>query len=504
MLKKSALVLLSIFLLKGTCLALPLLETQDFILSMDTYFRNDLVTFKNVVDLESHNNDDTTIYLGIDYSFAGNLEFKNGGPKYYLKLERNGPGDYDAPLFAHNTLMTTGGVIEEYRNDELLPQVEEFWLDTPLRNSLRFKLGLYTYEVGEGFSLNGAYENYGFTLYRQWQNAVLRLYYCRPDSYYKNHMGPRIRQEQEQGYVYNHNAANFFATDVRFHWDESYLNPYIGVLTDHTSEGKRNNLFSAPTKRDILGTIGFACSLKENKLSFTTEMAHNFGKAKSADIAYKDIYHTGYMFYTNMGYNLGRATPSFKFLLSSGNKLTLDMATNQDSTLTSAKNRAFSYYSPFNTNLDDSIGSCHAEIRPLLAMGSCYSLNFGVPRPRTFAVSDFDNLIIASLGLNFEFTKKLNSSLDGFYLWSRERGVGTFAGEAKYLSRNLGSEIDLTIDYALNKNILLSVSGGYFFPGEYYKEERDDTDGSLFSPYLRGDGEANSAYLVEISMELQF
>jgi hypothetical protein len=358
--------------------------------------------------------------------------------------------------------------------------------------------------VGEGLSLNGAYENYGFTLYKEWQNGVLRFYYCRPDAVYKNHLGPRIRQDQEQGYVYNHNAANFFATDLKLSWDENCLNPYIGALVDYTSSGKRNNLFSTPIKKDILGTIGFACSLKENKLSFVAEMAHNFGKAESESSDYKDVYHTGYMFYTDIGYCLGKIIPSLKFLLALGNKVTLDMAANQNTTLTSSKNRAFSYYSPLNKNLDDSIGSCHAKIRPLIFMGSCYGLNFGVPRPRTFANSDFDNLIIIAPGLEFPLTQKLNISFDFFYLQSFTKGVGMLDGQAKYLSRDLGYEFDLTTDYQLNKNILLSVSGGYFSPGRYYKEKRDDTNGSLFSPYLRGDGHANSAYQLEISLELKF
>jgi len=502
--KKVLLSFLWLFFLKGLCPGSILLETENIALSLDTYFRSDLVSFKNVVDLDSGNRDDSTTYLGIDYSFASGLEFKNGGPKYYLKLERNGPGDYDAPIFVHNTLMTSGGVIEEYRNDELLPGIEEFWLDTPVRNNYRFKLGLYTYEVGEGFSLNGSYENYGFSLYKEWSNAVLRFYYCRPDLYYKNHMGPRIRQDEEQGYVYNHNASNFFATDVRFNWDESYLNPYIGVLADYTSQGKRDNLFTAPIKKDILGTIGFACSLKQRKLSFTTEMAHNFGKAESVSSDYKDIYHTGYMFYTDIDYGLGKFTPSFKFLLSSGNKVTLDMAQNQDETLTSGKNRAFSHYSPLNRNLSDSISSCHSEIRPFVAMGSCYGLNYGIPRPKTLAATDFDNLIIAALGFDLKVTKKFSLIFDGFYLQSLERGVGMLNDEAKYLSRDLGYEFDLTGDYQLNKNVLLSLSGGYFSPGRYYKEKRNDTQGSLFSPYLRGDGHINSAYQIEMSMELEF
>ena len=77
-------------------------------------------------------------------------------------------------------------------------------------------------------------------------------------------------------------------------------------------------------------------------------------------------------------------------------------------------------------------------------------------------------------------------------------------GEGRYLSRELGYEWDATLDYRANKHLTFSFLGGYFLPGRYYKERRDDTAGSLFSPYLRGDGKADAAYQLELSMELSF
>ncbi len=471
---------------------------------MDTYLRADAVSFKNVVDLDSHNRDDHSAYLGIDYSLGFNLNLKDADQRFYLKVERNGPSDYDAPVFVHNTLMNTGGVIEEYRNDELLPQLEEFWWNTPLYGNFRFKIGLYTYEVGNGFSLNGAYENFGFTISKESENVIWRLYYCRPDLVYKNHLGPRIRQDEKQGFDYNHNAANFFATDAKFNIGKNYLQPYVGVLADYTSPGKRSNFFTAPIKRDILGTMGFALDLKRDNLSIAIEAARNFGKGQSSNPEFKDVYHTGYMFYTDIDYSLGKITPSLQFLLCSGNKVSLDDAKDQNTTLTSGKNRAFSYGSPLNDNLSDSISATHADIRPVVAMGSGYGLNYGVPRPRTFAISDFDNIIITSPNLNLEVAKNLSIGLYGYYLRSFERGVGTLNGEAKRLSYELGYEADLSVDYELNKNILISFLGGYFIPGKYYKELRDDTADSLFTPFVRGDGHANAAYQIELSVEFNF
>lgn len=490
--------------LKNPCFGYTLMETDNLSLSLGMYLRKDAVAFKNVTDLDSSNNDDSTAYLGIDYSFSLGLKYKKEGPEFYLKLERNGPSDYGAPLSVHNTLVTSGGAIEEYRNHELLPGLEEFWLDTPLFSRSRLKIGLYAYEVGNGFALNGAFENYGITLYRKNENCTWRLYYCRPDLVFKNHLGPRIRQDEEQGVDYNHGAANFFAVDFKLDKGSSFYQPYMGVLTDYTSPGKRDNIFTTPIKRDILGTAGLFWKIKQDKFSLEAEFSHNFGRAKSADAAYKDITHAGYLFYGGIDYYLKKFTPSLQFLFCSGNKTNEEMAQNLDTTLTSAKNRSFSCNSPLNNNLGDSVASVHSDIRPIVAMGSGFGLNYGIPRPGTFAASDFDNIIINSLGFDFNATEKLCIGLYGYYLKSAEKPIGMLNGQPKYLSKDLGRELDLLIDYKFNENILISFLGGYFFPGKYYKEERDDTTGSLFSPYLSASGNADCAYQVELAVELNF
>jgi hypothetical protein len=476
-------------------------ETANYSFSLEGYLRSDLVAFKNVVDLDSHNKDDAGVYLGIDYSIALRGLSESEGPDFFIRLERNGPFDYNAPLFIHNTLETSGGMIERYRNEELLPQLEEFWLSLPLPGGLRFKPGLYTYEVANGFSENGSYENYGFSLYRERKDLVWRIYYCRPDLVYKNRLGPRINQEREQGIKYEDNAANFFACDLKIDKDKFSLQPYLGVLSDYTPSGKRDSLFSAPVKKDILGTLGLAWDLKEKEFGFKMEVARNFGKATSDEATYEDIYHAGYLIYTGLDYYLDKLTPYLHFLLCSGNKVDLDAA--QDTTLTSGKNRAFSSFSPLNMNLSDSISSS-SSILPLVAGGAGYGLQYGVPRPGTLYSSDCDNLIMPSLGFELNITDKLCLSTEFYYLMAFNRGVGTLNDEARYLSRNLGCELDSYLDYKAKENLTFSLAAGCFLPGEYYKEERDDTEGSLFSPYIRGDGKADKAYQIELTVELTF
>ena len=502
MLKKIPVFLSALLLATSPVLAANLLETRTYALSMETYLRTDLVTYKNVDDLNSKNKDDHTTYIGIDYSLSWDLKPKEDGPEFYLKFERHGPGDYSAPLFINNTLINSGGRIEKYRNTQLLPDLEEAWIDAPLVKGFGFKAGLYTYEVANGFSLNGAYKNYGATLYQELDSVRWRIYYCRPEIYYKHKPGPKVPQDAAQGYEYNTNASNFFSLDARFGRGENYIQPYIGVLADYTSSGKRDNIFSAPVKEDLLGTIGFGGAVKNDKLFGKFELAHNFGEGLSTDSSYKNITHTGYFAYAEAGAYIKKFSPSIQFLLASGNKVSPDEA--QDSTLPGGKNRAFSSYSPLNQNLGDTISAANAEARPVVLMGAGFGLHNGLPRPKSLADSDFDNLIMPSIGMDIDLTQKLKVGLRNYYAMSFARPVGMLDDNAVYLSRELGDEIDFWADYKLNKNITLSFLGGYFFPGAYYKENRSDTDGSLLSPCVSGSGDPDSAFQLEFSVECTF
>ncbi|MBI4981971.1 MAG: alginate export family protein [Candidatus Omnitrophica bacterium] len=502
--KNFLLVLCFIFLFISSVEAqIRVVENDALAFSLSPYLRTDAVTLKNVVSLDSKNKDDSTTYLGIDYSLGLDLKLKQLDSEAFIKFERNGPYDYDAPVAIHNTLVTSAGHMDPYRGRELLPQVEEFWYDFPiLKSKLRLKSGLFTYAVGNGVALNGSYENYALSLYHETDNFKWHFYYCRPDLANKD-LGPHIKQLKPQGIDYDHSKANFYAMDLDFTLGKNSFQPYVGVLYDATGDKRANN-FTTSTHKDMLGTFGLSYSREIEKLLINLEAARNFGKAKSSDEAFKDVEHCGYLFYSQLSYLLDKFVPRTRFVYGSGNKITTEMVDNGDTALTSGKNRAFSVCSPLNVNLNDSIYPDNPFV-PVLAMGNGNGLNYGVSRPTTF--NDpvlLDNIMLFSLGFDYNFTKKFCMSLDWWYLRSPQRGVGMLAGAAKQLSRDLGNEIDTTFSYFFNDHVSVSLLSAVFFPGKYYEEERDDTDGSLFSPFVRGDGEANNAYQIEASLTLSF
>ncbi|OGX18467.1 MAG: hypothetical protein A3K83_05605 [Omnitrophica WOR_2 bacterium RBG_13_44_8b] len=470
---------------------------------------SDLISFNNTLDLDSGNSQDSVTYFGIDYSLAFTLEFKQKGPVVFLKFERNGLYDYDAPLFIEDELIVAGpSRVEAYRNKELLPQIEEFWVDLPVAYTpLRFKAGLFAYEVGKGFAQGtGSFENYGLNLTFPGEDFSWRLHYFRPDLAYKTRLGPTIKQEKQEGIGYEHNAANYFAFDAAFSSDGNNFSPFIGLLLDNTSSGKRANLFAAPVHREVLGTLGFDWDIKIKDFSLGFEAARNFGKAKSEDDGFKDIEHKGYLLYATASYNIAKLSPRCQFVYSSGNKVTTEMVDNGDEQFVGGANKAFSAYSPLNTNLMDSLCPVPDSL-PLVFSGWGYGMNYGLGLNRPSTLADdciLENLIMPSIGFDYRFSDKFSATLDWWYILANEKGVGAWEGVAKELSRNLGQEIDLSFSYDINKQINISLYTGYFVPGEYFKEERDDTEGSLFTPFVRGDGNADPAYQIELVAEFKF
>ncbi|MFA6349704.1 MAG: hypothetical protein WCY12_02090, partial [Candidatus Omnitrophota bacterium] len=180
---KRIILFISFFCLVSSASAeVVIIKNDNLLFSFSPYLRTDAVVLKNNNSLDSHNKDDSSAYLGIDYSLAFDLKLNDGNQEAHLKFERNGPYDYDAPLFIHNTLITSTAPVERYRNKELLPHLEEFWYDLALfKLPLRFKSGLFSYDAGNNVSTPSDYENFSLRLYSDNEGFNWQFYYCRPE-----------------------------------------------------------------------------------------------------------------------------------------------------------------------------------------------------------------------------------------------------------------------------------------------------------------------------------
>lgn len=490
------------------CLAeVKMAETKECIFSVSPEVTTDIIMFENTIDLDSKIRDDRAQYLGLMYSLGLDIRSKDEGPELFMKFKRYGPYDYDCPILINNTLNTFSGKVHPYTNAEYLPEIGEFWADIPLYGTpFKFKGGLYKYSVGHEIALMGNFENYSLMIHSDPEDERFqwRVYYCWPDISNKN-LGPYIEQEKEQGMGWNRGKTYFFAADMIVAFSgKNTIQPYIGFLLDK-SNLKRLNLFSTPTDDDMLGTIGCSLDLAvSEKLSVSIEAARNFGTAYSNSPDFDDVVHCGYMVYVDAEYALKDCTPHMQFLFGSGNKLTTDMINNGDTTYPGTKNKAFSTISPFNASLIDSVYHNRPYL-PLVAMGNGNGLNYGIRRPETFGDPIMlDNIIIVNAGFDCNLTDKAAFTFDWWYLSNVEKGIGVYNNIPKVISPDLGGEFDIVFTYAVTKNISFRAYSGLFIPGQAYREERTDTSGSLFTPFVRGDGKADLAYQAEFSLTVSY
>lgn len=482
------------------------IEGKNYVLEAGADARTDFIMQENNNDLDTKIRDDRVQYIAVYYSLPFDLRVKDGGPELFINFQRDAVYDYDAPVIINNTLNTYIGKFYAYHGAELLPKVKEYWADVPVapEEEIRFRAGLFKYEVGHGISINGSYQNYGLKLYSADRNFSWNLYACWPDISNKQLLGPYIKQEKPQLVDWEHSKAYLLAADTKVAIDEKFsVQPYVGVLMDF-SEGKRLNVFQTPTRDDILGTVGISGDFKFGALEVSAEWARNFGQANASQEGFSNVVHQGYAVYADVKYSIDTFVPYSRFIFASGNKLTTDMITNGDTLYPGNKNNAFSVYSPFNTYLADSIYPGIATV-PLLAMGNGYGMNYGVRRTGTFNdPAQIENLVLVNFGFEYGFMERAGLSFDWWYIANTQKGIGMYNNVPKVISPEIGNEIDFYFDYHATKNIKLRIGSGIFFPGAAYREERTDTNGSLFTPFVRGDGKADPAYQLELSAEITF
>jgi len=501
---------------------------KNFTVTTNGFWATDFVASKNAVDLNTKDKKDAFGYIGMNYRLNVDAAYKDN-IEAFLGFERIGPCNYDAPVLGRRSVPTTYGNVEHYRNREFLPELREWFLDMKSPGTeaypIRAKVGLFPLEIGNGFAVAGYYPNYGVQLYHPGEVLAWHFNYFKPNWNNKAILGQTIPQEKEFGRGYFHTQADLFSLDAVYQWKkpegaswivpEGSLQPYISFLSDRTGDLKRSNLFETQTHQDLLGTLGADLNLEFGRLSLGFEAARNFGKAKATagDFAIdpatgdvlvsgnKDIVHKGYLLYADAAYDLKEywLTPRSKVIVASGNKSN----DSGDDLLHGSTNRAFSVYSPLNTNLSYSVYGPQ-KAGPLLFMGNAWGNNYGVLRPGTFGDPyQFENIITPNVGLDITPHPKLTLTVDWWHFSSFEQGVGTLNGESKKLSRDLGNELDFGSTVEVTKYLDLNLGLGIFLPGDYYRVERDDA-GTAFSPLFSADGRANNALYFESRITIKF
>lgn len=467
-------------------------------LSLENHLRFSGNSLGNNLDLDNEKRDGVT-YAGYTYDMELNITYKDFLISF-IRLESNGPFDYDAPVISDKKINTLFGEVVNYGIPEIIPRVEEYWINFfVFYLPVKLKLGQYAYRVGNGYALGGYYENYGFSLSSINENFKWTFSYVKPDIVNKIIIGPQVPQERALDMEYDSNA-HFVCFDTLIKCDNCLLQPYIGLLRDTTSSNRRISNFPVPVNEDNLFTVGIDTEIYFDTFHVGFEVAKNFGSANVLG-DHSDIIHKGYMAYTDISYSFEKCTPRSKLLISSGNKMDADDVL--QGRFNSHSNNAFSVYSPTNANLSDTIYP--VAYGPLVATGGGYALNYGIARPSAFGDSyQLNDLILPNVGIDIQIMEKWSISFDYWYLKSFEHAMGILNDKAISLSSDLGHELDFYSSYDVTEHISFSLLTGIFFPGKYYHEKRDDGDILGLAPAPRFDGDADPAYQIELVTEIVF
>lgn len=467
----------------------------------------------NVVDL-GEDGSDTQVYANIVARHGLTLSYR-GQASLFGEVEFSGPSRYAAPLFGDDPIRNATGEVSAYLDTEdvILPKITQLgvrWTTTAVRGMpVTLQAGLIPHQVADTYALSGKYANLGATLSGQGERIFWRLHYERPDQNHRLWLGGRPAQEQAFGY--DDTKADFYAIDAAVTAGPALIRPYLSLLADDTAPEDRASLFAAPIEKDRLWTAGSALRLALGPVDAHMEGAFNFGEATSADPAIGSIPHEGWMARARGSVFLGVFQPFAQVMAASGNRLPQSEFDSLEAFRPKA-NRAFSVYSPFNLLLFDT--RYPDFLSPVVASGSGFSLNTGIPRPGSYGDPHLlENLVAVNAGVTMRWGPYFLAQASWWLLRSLEPGYGLALVEEVQgiprfetisLPQELGHEIDLYAQYRLTDAVRLTALVGCFLPGAYYETRRDDDDPYGLSPVVSPSGNPKTAFQLEAGVELFF
>ncbi|MBI3583064.1 MAG: hypothetical protein HY096_03820 [Nitrospinae bacterium] len=469
----------------------------------------------NTGDLKNSGGDELG-YFSYIYNIPLKIIYKSRH-QFFIKITSEGPSHYAAPLNEITTAVEGSRVKKGGSDSILYPWISEVWLKFYPTLSNSIQIGQSPYVIGNGYALGGQYNNYGATYSYE---DIVRLRYSILDV---ENVNSEIRKDTHSKWLGRSadSDAYMVAADLKLRPVNNKtaivtLQPYIGLLYDRTAFEKRkqhgyfaNSNTSFRAKRDEIYTYGLSAVVDSPYFTFELEAAKNAGETKGEDNQnWGDIKHKGYLIHTAVNGHFGMFTPRAKLVIASGNEVSTDDYQKYNAgSLKRTENNAFTVFSPLNTNLVDSFA--HIAPVPVVAMAGGYTMNYGIRRPGAFNDPHvWENISAYNIGLNITPSETSFIMIDYWSLKAMNAGIGLDANNnIRYLSKDLGNEIDVYATYSITKGVTFGVHGGYFMPGEYYKTVRSDPAsnwGAAMSQTVRADGSSDSASQMEFFVAYKF
>lgn len=259
-----------------------------------------------------------------------------------------------------------------------------------------------------------------------------------------------------------------YTTQFSFHWnhdqsDEEYDDNGFLVIPD---------LAGSSTLRDLDAYyLGWAGDGHIGRLNVNHAFYYVFGQDDANPIAGRGVDISAYMGALELSVDIDWFRPKVHFLYASGDRdPTDDTATGFDSILDN----------PFFAGGSSSFYQSQA-LRLLGAnLVSGRSFYNDLASPKAEGVSNFVNpgTILIGSGFDAELTPKLRTSVNANALWFAQTEALELFLNQNDIDQYIGSEVNLAVQYRplLNNNVILTVGGSLFFPGQGFKDTFDTSE----------------------------
>ena len=87
-------------------------------------------------------------------------------------------------------------------------------------------------------------------------------------------------------------------------------------------------------------------------------------------------------------------------------------------------------------------------------------------------------------GAKADIVKNLDGAINLYYLRAvHETALGALSGDSQFKSKAIGTEVDVNLNYQIDRNLKYFVEGGYLFAGNFWKNVTPvDASGNAKSP----------------------
>lgn len=251
---------------------------------------------------------------------------------------------------------------------------------------------------------------------------------------------------------------------VGANWSWAHSDSSIPSLSYLATDDNNNHVFNKATDGLNFHNIGVHGDGKIAGFSYAVEGDFQTGKAKNVNFVDADgnsndlgsLHFKGWAVFAKVGYALDLLNLRASFAMGSGDDGKDPSSIKEFQAMQGTdQTGAIARYTHYTLIYEKLVRTAAAEALLTTNPGGNH---------RTTGIA---NTTVLNVGFDVNPTKELSLSVDGWILRATENGAWeNQIGD--YVSKNLGTEVDLKLNYQIAKNLSYFAEAGMFFPGQFY------------------------------------